>query len=224
MREYVESMVAAILIAAFIRIFVLAAYKIPTGSMVPTLKSGDFIFAYKLSYGFPIPFSGGDRWWSTLPNRGDVIVFRYPGNESVNYVKRVVGLPGDRIAIKNKKLLVNEKEAAYESVSDDPIQDLPGREYYQALRETISESTHLVIKSLSEDGASFGPVVVPPGQIFVLGDNRDSSDDSRYWGAVPLKNIEGRVTLIWLSFDWINRWGDDHYPSVRWDRLFRAVR
>jgi signal peptidase I len=106
MREYTESLIVAICLALVLRFFVISAYKIPTGSMLPTLKVGDFIFAYKLPYGFPVPFSNGQRWGSTLPQRGDVVVFRYPGNENVNYVKRVVGLPGDQIAIKNKKLVI----------------------------------------------------------------------------------------------------------------------
>jgi signal peptidase I len=224
LREYMESLLVAVAVALLLRFFVISAYKIPTGSMIPTLKVGDFIFAYKLPYGLPIPFSGGDRWAQTLPKRGDVVVFRYPGNENVNYVKRVVGLPGDRIAIKNKKLFINDAEAEYVPVQDDVIKDLPGKEYYSAFRESFSGSTHLVIKSRSNEADFFGPVIVAPGHIFVLGDNRDSSDDSRYWGTVPLKNLEGRVTTVWMSFDWLNRWGDERYPSVRWDRVFMSVR
>lgn len=224
LREYTESLVVAMIVAFTLRFFVISAYKIPTGSMVPTLKVGDFIFSYKLPYGIPIPFGGGERIGVKLPNRGDVVVFRYPGNEAVNYVKRVVGLPGDRIAIRNKRLFINEKESEYHQVGDDVIRDLPGREYYSAFQETFYGSTHLVIRNRSDETSFFGPIVVPPGQIFVLGDNRDSSDDSRYWGAVPLKNLEGRVVMVWMSFDWMNRWGDERYPAVRWDRVFHAIR
>lgn len=223
-REYTESLVVAVIVALILRFFVISAYKIPTGSMVPTLKVGDFIFAYKLSYGVPIPFSGGERWAGQLPKRGEVVVFRYPGNESVSYVKRVVGLPGDRIAIKNKKLVINEQEAEYEPLSDEVIKDLPGREFYAAFRESFPGSTHLVIRSRNDEEDFFGPIVVPPGHIFVLGDNRDSSDDSRYWGTVPIKNLEGRVGLVWMSFDWFNRWGNERYPSIRWERIFKSVR
>lgn len=223
-REYTESLLVAVVVALILRFFVVSAYKIPTGSMVPTLKAGDFIFAYKLPYGVPVPFNRGERLAPKLPNRGDVVVFRYPGNESVNYVKRVVGLPGDRIQIKNKRLMVNTTEAEYKLLPDEVIQDLPGREYYSAFQEKIGESTHFVIRSRSDEADFFGPIIVPPGHIFVLGDNRDSSDDSRYWGAVPLKNLEGRVVMIWMSFDWLNRWGDDRYPSVRWERVFQSVR
>jgi len=223
-REYTESLLVAVIVALVLRFFVISAYKIPTGSMIPTLKVGDFIFAYKLPFGLPVPFSGGERWGASLPKRGDVVVFRYPGNETINYVKRVVGLPGDRISIKNKKLYINTVEAEYRPLGDDVIQDLPGKEFYSAFQESFSSSTHLVINNRSDQADFFGPVIVPPGHIFVLGDNRDSSDDSRYWGAVPLKNLEGRVVLVWMSFDWINRWGDERYPSVRWNRVFKGVR
>jgi signal peptidase I len=192
--------------------------------MAPTLKVGDFIFAYKLPFGVPIPFSEGGRWSAALPKRGDVVVFRYPGNESVTYVKRVVGLPGDQVSVRNRKLVINEAEASYKSLPEEAISDLPGKEYYSAFLEEIPGSTHLVIKSRADEADFFGPVVVPPGHIFVLGDNRDSSDDSRYWGTVPVKNLEGRVIMVWMSFDWLNRWGNERYPSVRWERVFMSVR
>jgi signal peptidase I len=222
-REYTEALVVAVLLALGLRFFVVSAYKIPTGSMVPTLKVGDFIFAYKLTYGVPLPFSGGDRLGLRLPARGDVVVFRYPGNENVNYVKRVVGLPGDRVAIKNKKLYINEVEAEYRPLPKEAIGDIPGNEDYSAYEEQFDGSSHLVMRSTADDAGFFGPVVVPPHHIFVLGDNRDSSDDSRYWGTVPVKNLEGRVMMIWMSFDWLNRWGNDRYPSIRWTRVFQNV-
>ncbi|HVK62429.1 MAG TPA: signal peptidase I [Bdellovibrionales bacterium] len=223
MREYTESLVLAVIVAVLLRVFVVAAYKIPTSSMVPTLKVGDFIFAYKLPYGIPIPFSGGDRWAAQIPARGDVVVFRYPGNERVSYVKRVVGLPGDQISIKNKVLYINDKEAGYRAAPETLISDLPGAEYYSVVSETFDQSTHAVVRSKADDADFFGPVVVPPGHIFVLGDNRDSSDDSRYWGTVPAKNLEGRVVMIWMSFDWLKRWADDRLPGIRWERVFSSV-
>jgi signal peptidase I len=223
MREYTESLLVAVLLALFLRFFVVSAYKIPTGSMVPTLKVGDFIFAYKLPYGVPIPFSNGARWGEALPVRGDVVVFRYPGNESVNYVKRVVGLPGDRIAIKNHQLYINDKSAEYKPHSSDVIRDLPGSESFTAIEEGFAGSSHLVIRSRTDEADFFGPVVVPAGSVFVLGDNRDSSDDSRYWGTVPTRNLEGQVVLIWLSLDWLNRWAGDQFPTVRWDRWMKKI-
>ena len=224
MREYSESLVVAVVLALVLRFFVISAYKIPTGSMVPTLKVGDLIFAYRLPYGFPIPFSGGERWSAKLPERGDVVVFRYPGNESINYVKRIVGLPGDRIQIRNKHLFINDAESTYQARSSDVIRDLPGGEDYQAFDEGFAGSTHSVILNRADETDFFGPVVVPPGHLFVLGDNRDSSDDSRYWGMVPVKNLEGRVVMVWMSLDWIHRWADDRWPTVRWERVMSAIR
>lgn len=227
MREYTESLIVAIMLALVLRFFVISAYKIPTGSMLPTLKVGDFIFAYKLPYGFPIPFTDGERWSASLPERGDVVVFRYPGNENVNYVKRVVGLPGDQIAIKNKKLYINDIESSYRPLPQDVIRDVPSAEYYSAFREDFrtpgNEMTHVVMNNHADQADFFGPVVVPPGQVFVLGDNRDSSDDSRYWGAVPVSHLEGRVIMVWLSVDWMNTWGGERFPSLRWDRVFKKV-
>jgi signal peptidase I len=223
MREYTESLIVAVLLALVLRFFVISAYKIPTGSMVPTLKVGDFIFAFRLSYGVPIPFSGGAKAAIQLPERGDVVVFRFPGNESVNYVKRVIGLPGDRISIKNKRLFVNEIPATYEPLGSQVIADLPGKDYYSVFREKFEKSTRLVMSNNEDETDFFGPVVVPPNHVFVLGDNRDSSDDSRYWGSVPIKNLEGRVVLIWMSLDWQNRWGEGRLPSVRWERVFSRI-
>ncbi len=226
-REYFESLLVAIIIALVLRFFVISAYKIPTGSMTPTLKVGDFVFAYKLNYGVTIPFSGGERIAGRMPLRGDVVVFRFPGHENTSYVKRVVGLPGDHIQIKNKKLFVNGIQAQYVPASPDIIGDLPSKEYYSVYNEESYGSTHFIIYNQtqkSSESADFGPVIVPPKNVFVLGDNRDSSDDSRYWGSVPVKNIEGQVVLVWLSLDWLNRWGTDQMPQVRWDRVFQAVR
>ncbi len=223
MREYIESLIVAVVLALILRFFVISAYKIPTGSMVPTLKVGDFIFAYKLPYGVPVPFTDGARWGSQAPARGDVVVFRFPGNPKINYVKRVIGLPGDRIAIRTKKVYVNDVVAEYLPQKKEAIADLPGRDYYSVFEEKIGGSSHLVINNEADETEFFGPVVVPQGQIFVLGDNRDSSDDSRYWGTVPLNDLEGRVVLIWMSFDWADRWANDRFPSVRWSRVFQGV-
>ncbi len=226
-REYFESLLVAIVIALILRFFVISAYKIPTGSMTPTLKVGDFVFAYKLNYGVTIPFSGGERMASRLPLRGDVIVFKFPGHEATSYVKRVIGLPGDHIQIKNKKLYVNGAQAQYTPENSDVIGDLPSKEYYSVYNEEFYGSSHLIIYNQTQkdpETSDFGPIVVPPQNVFVLGDNRDSSDDSRYWGSVPVRNIEGQVVLVWLSLDWLNRWGTDQMPQVRWSRVFQAVR
>lgn len=223
LREYVESLLVAISVALILRFFVVSAYKIPTGSMTPTLKAGDFVLVYKLPYGVPVPFVPSQRLGARLPKRGDVVVFRYPQNEAVNYIKRVVGLPGERIEIKQKKLFINEVESTYDVLGTELINDLPGHEYYRVLKEKFHGSTHLVMNREDNEAGFFGPIVVPPGHVFVLGDNRDSSDDSRYWGTVPVKNVDGRVILVWLSLNWLDRWGDDRFPSVRWQRVVQLV-
>lgn len=223
LREYLESLIVAVIVALILRFFVISAYKIPTGSMVPTLMAGDFVFAYKLPYGVPVPFTG-QKFAVRAPERGDVVVFRPPGNESVNYIKRVVGLPGERIEIRQKKLFINEREATYEVLDDAEISHLPGHEYFSVSREQFPGSTHLVMNRTEDDAGFFGPIIVPPGHIFVLGDNRDSSDDSRIWGSVPVKNLEGKVLLVWLSLDWLERWGNDRLPTMRWNRIFHVVR
>ncbi len=222
LREYVESLLVAVIVAVFLRVFVVSAYKIPTSSMMPTLMAGDFIFAYKLPYGVPVPFSA-EKIGVELPKRGDVVVFRLPGNESVNYVKRVVGLPGERIEIRNKKLFINDVESQYEPISHEQLGKFPGQEYHVVAQEQFFGSTHFVMTRQDDEAGFYGPVIVKPGHVFVLGDNRDSSDDSRYWGQVPTKNLEGKVLVIWMSLDWLERWASDRIPSIRWERIFKSV-
>lgn len=218
-REYIEALIVAVAVALILRTFVISAYKIPTASMVPTLKVGDFIFAYKLPFGVELPYSDHKKIGMTLPHRGDVVVFKYPGNESVSYIKRVVGLPGDKIAIRNKKLLVNDIEAQYRPEDPKIISDQPGHEFYKVFREILPGGSRTIMINQADETEFFGPAVVPPGYVFVLGDNRDSSDDSRYWGAVPASNIEGRAFFIWLSMDWFS----GHLPRIRWERVFHRL-
>ena len=222
-REYMESLAVAVAIALILRLLVLTAYKIPTGSMQPTLKPGDFVFAARMTFGFPIPFSGGERLAARLPKRGDVVVFRLPGSDPVLYVKRVIGLPGDKVELRQNALILNDEEARYQAASEAAIADMPDHESYKLVQEELKGSSRVVALRTGDQNHSFGPVIVPPGHVFVLGDNRDSSDDSRYWGPVPAVNLEGRVWLVWLSLDWSQRWADDRMPSVRWPRLLHGV-
>lgn len=219
-RDYMESLVIAIVLAFIIRFFVLTAYKIPTASMWPTLKVGDFVFAYKLPYGLRLPFAQ-DKWFSfTMPKRGEVIVFRYPGDETISYIKRVVAVPGDKIEIRKKRLLVNSEMAKY-SLIEHGKDELENANDFLVLHETVLGSDRNVMISKADTRENFGPETVPPGSIFVMGDNRDSSDDSRYWGMIPLKNVDGRIFAIWLSLDWQKEPGG--FPAVRWDRLMAPV-
>ena len=214
-REYVESLVVAIVLALIIRLFILTAYKIPTASMWPTLRVGDFVFAYKLPYGIRIPFTERKLFAYQTPKRGEVIVFRYT-DESISYIKRVVAIPGDKIEIRKKRLIINNEVAKY----TEPAQDFDKSNPFLILHESIGGSERDV--SVTKDRIeNYGPEIVPPGSIFVMGDNRDSSDDSRYWGMIPIKNVDGKVFAIWLSLDWQSQPGG--FPGVRWNRLMVAV-
>jgi signal peptidase I len=216
--ENVVSMGSALLIVFMIRSSIIEAFKIPSGSMIPTLFVGDHIFVNKFAYGLKIPFSD----WVTdhpiylikrdLPKRGDVIVFKYPRDESLYYIKRVVGVPGDRVEMKNKVLYVNQQIVSQDRISESQtkqtLQSLDDPNYPEAhmtlYTEHLNAIHHTVMidnsKHLSED---FGPVTVPEGSLFAMGDNRDWSGDSRYWGFVPMKNVRGKALFIWLSL-WVD--------------------
>jgi signal peptidase I len=220
-RDYLESILIAIFLALLVRTFIISGYKVPTSSMAPTLLPGDFIFSYKIPYGVRVPL-WNKKIFVSPPKRGDVVVFSYPDQPRVKYVKRVVGEPGDRIEIKNGSLVLNDSTAQY-LVTEGPVQEDFG---ISSLFEIVDEGSvfgnHLIIRK-KDSGKSFGPIVVPPNEVFLLGDNRDSSDDSRYWGTVPIERIEGRVLLIWLSLDWHNKLLSDYFPAIRWNRVLKPL-
>jgi signal peptidase I len=189
--------------------------------MQPTLRPGDFIFCSRISYGFSLPFMG-KKWAESFPSRGDLVVFSYPNQPDVTYVKRVVGLPGDKIQILNGRLVVNDHPLKYVMNSENN-EGNPNSELFEIYKEISEGTSWPVIFQKKTESKDFGPLVVPPGEIFLLGDNRDASDDSRYWGTVPVSQLVGEVVFIWLSLDWQNKWGGDNYPSVRWERVFSRV-
>lgn len=212
-KDYLVTIIISVLFALFIRGVIVTAYKVPTGSMQPSLKPGDFIFSYRLAYSFS----------QKLPERGDLVVFSYPQQPDTSYVKRVVGLPGDRVQITQGRLSVNESQLQYELEQPARPEDNPNPEAFDIYIERDLGHERRVIFQKNPDTQNFGPLVVPPGEVFVLGDNRDASDDSRYWGSVPMSQVHGRVLFIWLSLDWQKRWGADRYPSIRWNRVFTEV-
>jgi signal peptidase I len=221
-KDYFVTILVSVLLALFVRSFVMTAYKVPTGSMQPTLKAGDFIFSYRLAYGFHNPFGQRDDN-QKVPERGDLVVFSYPNQAETSYVKRVIGLPGDKIQIEGGKLTINDTPLDYELETPAQIEDNPNPESFDIFIERDLGSWRRVIFQKSRDSQNFGPLVVPPGEVFLLGDNRDASDDSRYWGTVPTGQIYGKVLFVWLSVDWQKRWGGDRYPTIRWNRLFSGV-
>lgn len=195
-REFIEAILSAAVIAALVITFVVQAFKIPSGSMIPTLLIGDHLFVNKFIYGVKIPYFRKTIIPITDPKRGDVIVFIYPKDRSKDYIKRVIGIGGDKIEIKNKQIFLN----------DQPYTDTVGI-YGDALVYTAE----------TQPRDNFGPVIVPAGALFVMGDNRDSSLDSRFWGFVDLKDVQGKAFIIYWS------WNSEE-TSVRWDRLAKLIR
>lgn len=195
-QEYAEAIIIAILIALFIRTFVVQAYKIPSGSMKPTFQIGDHILVSKFIYGVKIPVIRKTLIPINDPKRGDIVVFIYPEDRSKDFIKRVIGIAGDTIEIRNKKIYLNGL----------PYSD-PSAVY----------SDDLIIPGSIQPRDNFGPITVRPGTIFVMGDNRDQSYDSRFWGSVDLKDVMGKAFLIYWSWDRENR-------TVRWDRIGQIPR
>ena len=190
-KEYIESIIIAILIALFIRTFIICAYKIPSRSMVPTLLVGDHILVNKFIYGVKIPLLRTTIIPVREPKRGEIVVFIYPHDRSKDFIKRVIGVAGDKIEIKNKKIFINDKEYtdSYGIYSDN-----------------------MIYPSTMQPRDNFGPVTVPEKSIFVMGDNRDESLDSRFWGFVDLKDVEGKAFIIYWS------WNHEEH-NLRWQRL-----
>ncbi|EKD22117.1 MAG: hypothetical protein ACD_87C00147G0003 [uncultured bacterium] len=191
LREYIEAILLAIVIAFFIRTFVIQAYKIPSGSMKPTLQIGDHILVSKFNYGIKLPFIRSTLIPIGSPKRGDIVVFIYPEDRSKDFIKRLVGLPGDTIEIRNKKILLN---------------GLPWSDGYGV------HSDNAIVSGAVQPRDNFGPVKVPEGSIFVMGDNRDESYDSRFWGFVNMKDVLGKAQIIYWSWNQEDTW-------VRWGRI-----
>jgi signal peptidase I len=195
-RENIEAILVAILIALFIRTFVVQAFKIPSGSMKQTLQIGDHILVNKFIFGIKMPY-----WNKTIlplktPQRGDIIVFKYPVDPNKDFIKRVIGVGGDVIESRDKQLYVNHKQVNHEfGVHTDPR----------------------ILSGANKPRDNFGPITVPENALFVMGDNRDESYDSRFWGFVDLKAVNGKAFIVYWSWDSQNF-------GVRWKRLGQILR
>jgi signal peptidase I len=207
--EYARSFFPVILIVLLFRSFIAEPFKIPSGSMMPTLLVGDFILVNKFSYGMRLPVLGTKILPIGEPQRGDVFVFRYPNpehdpkKEGIDYIKRVIGLPGDEITYRNKTLTVNGKEIPQTYVgpfigSGDEGRKMAGAEIDD---EMIPGAQHHLLKSNMLLAGREGTWHVPAGHYFAMGDNRDNSEDSRYWGFVPEQNVVGKAFAIWMNWD-----------------------
>jgi signal peptidase I len=212
-----------VILAVFVlRSFLFEPFKIPSGSMIPTLLVGDLILVNKFTYGLRLPVLNTRLTEGTPPKRGDVMVFRYPPKPSLDYIKRVVGVPGDEVAYLNKKLTVNGQPVPEARVSD--YFDRDAMRYFKQFEEQLGDKKHRLLND--DERPAFVPGVeefpfkqncrysvegvvckVPEGHYFMMGDNRDNSLDSRYWGFVPDKNIVGKAFLIWMNFGDFKRVG-----------------
>ena len=202
-REYTEAILIALLLALLIRTFIIQAFKIPSGSMENTLLIGDHILVSKFSYGTHIPneipfldikLFDDIVLFSEIPQRGDIIVFKFPKDEKRDFIKRVIGLPGDFLEVRRQKIYINKK----------------------LFEDTHARHTDPASNDSFVPRDDFGPVLVPEGYVFVMGDNRENSQDSRYWGFLNIKKIRGKALMIYWSWDRIDNW-------VRFERFGKIL-
>ncbi|MBK9040238.1 MAG: signal peptidase I [Bdellovibrionales bacterium] len=222
LRDYAEALFYAVLLAFFFRTFIVSAYRIPSTSMMPSLFPGDFIFAYKLPFGIPLPLMEKVKLGGGPLRRGDIAIFPCPNNPDSSCIRRIIGLPGDRLVIRGKRLIVNGEAAQYMKVEGE-TEILEGfGNYSVALQETLGNSSHKILVGPRRDSENFGPTIVPPGHVFVMSDHRDQGEDSRSWGVVAVRSLEAKLGFIWLSLGWEEQRGS-WLPQVRWPRLFQSV-
>ena len=198
-KEYLEPIVVAILIALFIRTFIVQAFKIPSSSMEPTLQVGDHLLVNKFIYGIKVPFVDSKYLQFRNPQRGDIIVFIYPKDRSKDFIKRIIGTEGEKVEIIHNQLYINDK------LIDDPWGHYDERSQSAKYLQPMEK---------------FGPIIVPKESLFVLGDNRDNSQDSRYWGYVNLNEVKGKAFIIYFSWD---RYAQNLFGKIRWMRFGKLI-
>jgi len=220
--DWTAGLFPVLLVVFVLRSFLFEPFKIPSGSMIPTLLVGDLILVNKFTYGVRLPVINTKVTEGKAVQRGDVIVFRYPPQPSLDYIKRVVGLPGDKVEYLNKRLRINGQEIATEALPD--FFDTDAMRYFQQFQESLGATPHRLLNNQGvpafiQGAAEFAgreqcvysvegvTCTVPQGQYFVMGDNRDNSLDSRYWGFVPDENIVGRAFFVWMNFGNLKRIG-----------------
>lgn len=205
--DFSRSFFPVILIVLLLRSFVVEPFRIPSGSMEPTLLPGDFILVSKFAYGLRLPVSNTKILGLGEPQRGDVVVFRYPEDPSKAFIKRIVGVPGDHIAYRHKQLFINGEpmeQAPLPATGEFPLG-------YDQRLETLGDANHRILVRSGYNDVSWEQVV-PPGNYFAMGDNRDNSRDSRYWGFLPEENLIGEAFLIWMNWDCVT--GNGHCGRI----------
>lgn len=200
--EYSRSFFPVLLFVLVIRSFVFEPFRIPSGSMMPTLLQGDYIFVKKYAYGLRLPVTETEILETGRPERGDVVVFRLPEDPNVNYIKRVVGLPGDRLEYVDHRIMINGTPVP---LAAEPESAQPG--VMPRFRETLGEREHAILISDPDNSMRDGVYEVPEGHYFMLGDNRDNSRDSRYLGTIPESHLVGEAVRVWMHMDGIE-WPD----------------
>jgi signal peptidase I len=211
--DYARSFFPVLLLVFILRSFLFEPFRVPTGSLKPTVLPGDFIVSNKYAYGVRTPIWARKLLNVGTPQRGDIAIFRIPVDQKTWMVKRVIGTPGDRIDYEHKQLTVNGERATYRVINT--VRDTNnGHDFWnvQEMEEILQGKPHRIYINDVKDSEDFH-LVVPPGHYFMMGDNRDNSDDSRYWGFVPDSHLEGKAMVIWLS------WDQYDWKHFRWDRI-----
>lgn len=230
--EYAQSFFPVLLLVFVIRSFWFEPFRIPSGSLEPTLLPGDFIAVNKYYYGIRLPVSHRKIYSWHEPNRGDILIFRWPPAPQYDFIKRVIGLPGDHVSYISRVLTINGHAIPQEFVKNTQDTDESGTFGVIEKREDLFGLKHHIYQNLDRMSYDYKDIVVPQNMYFVMGDNRDDSMDSRYWGFVPEENIVGKASLIWMSWDsstssgsWSDRF--DHllhfWNYLQWNRLFKTV-
>lgn len=206
--DTLRSMFPVLAVVLVLRSFLFEPFQIPSGSMLPTLNIGDFILVNKYHYGLRLPVAGTKVVEMNDPERGDVVVFKYPNDPSINYIKRVVGVPGDRIEYRDKVLYVNGQQQTQKLLAQLP----PAEPRQLLIEENLSGVKHEIYQDIARPTIN-GGIVVPEGQYFVMGDNRDNSNDSRAWGFVPDELLVGKAVAVWVY--WPERFSLPDFTAAR---------
>lgn len=215
--EYSRAFFPVLLLVFLIRSFVVQPYRVPTGSLEPTVIPGDFILVNQYDYGLRFPVWDKKLVSMGEPKHGQIALFYYPVNHALTFVKRVVGLPGDHISYVNKTLYINGEKQPQTFLEDvTRVNDFGELVTYQKYQEDLLGVKHDIFIRRDTPSVDFYNVVVPKGEYFMMGDNRDESDDSRFWGAVPEKDLVGHALFVWMSWDSnASHW----YNHIRWQRV-----